>query len=461
MSIYSRRQFIKTVGATTLTGPLFTCDRRIQQPPNVVFIFSDQQHWHALGFKDAFFDTPHQDAFAGQSVVFDNAFCTTPQCSPSRSSIFTGLYPHKTGVMGNIGAAGGDPLQQTTLAKPLHEHGYKTAYVGKWHLGDRDIARRDFDYFLAKDKSRGQRSDPLTTKDAVALLKNRDFTSSPFALFVSYIDPHDIYSFRNHDLIQPADIPLPESWSAQDFESVPSVHRQFMIEDQGAAIWGAEKERWQQYRACYRAKVKEYDDHFGAVIKAVEQAGLWGNTIIVNTSDHGDMDTHNHLIWKGPFMYEHMVRIPFMIRVPEAYKGVNNRRIDSVDVINVDFAPTLLELCGLELPATDGLSLKPILTNQTDTLSRDYVISEYYSKQKWVNPIRMIRTPDYKYNLYIQHGEELYDLKNDPEETHNLAMDSSFSKKKKELASELKNRIEINSDPFFALHSTDRQGKPF
>lgn len=103
--------------------------------PNILFIFSDQQHWQAVGFEDASFQTPNLDQLAAEGTIFRNAFCTTPQCSPSRSSMMTGLYPSKTGVWGNIGAAGGDELKTPTIGAMLQEAGYHTAYFGKWHLG--------------------------------------------------------------------------------------------------------------------------------------------------------------------------------------------------------------------------------------------------------------------------------------------------------------------------------------
>ena len=101
------------------------------QKLNILLIFSDQQHWQAMGSVDAFFNTPSLDRIAKESTVFERSFCTTPQCSPSRSSFLTGLYPTTTGVLGNVGAAGGNPLRQTTIAAELQAAGYLTAYFGK------------------------------------------------------------------------------------------------------------------------------------------------------------------------------------------------------------------------------------------------------------------------------------------------------------------------------------------
>ncbi|MHC4569830.1 MAG: sulfatase-like hydrolase/transferase, partial [Planctomycetota bacterium] len=134
----SRRRFVKrtlATGTALATGLIENglADNKNARP-NILLIFSDQQHWRAMGFLDSFFDTPHLDALAGESVVFENSFCTTPQCSPSRSSLLTGFYPSKTEVIGNVGAAGGKQLAQETIGSELQSAGYRTGYFGKWHL---------------------------------------------------------------------------------------------------------------------------------------------------------------------------------------------------------------------------------------------------------------------------------------------------------------------------------------
>jgi len=113
--------------------------------PNILFVFADQQHWQAAGFEDPTFTTPNLDAFAQESVRFSHAFCTTPQCSPSRSTLMTGLYPSKTGVWCNVGMAGGDPLKMPTIGAALQQAGYRTGYFGKWHLGKEDTALAGWD----------------------------------------------------------------------------------------------------------------------------------------------------------------------------------------------------------------------------------------------------------------------------------------------------------------------------
>ena len=452
--IATRRDFLKTAGAglAGLAG-LEGCSRSPAKP-NILHIMSDQQHWRAVGYRDKFFDTPNQDALAKESFVFDNFVCSTPQCSPSRSSIFTGWFPSRTGVMGNIGAAGGDDLQMETFGPRLQKAGYYTGYFGKWHLGDDPAGNTGWNEESKKT------NDKATTPKVLDFLKRHAGDEKPFALVASYLDPHDIYHFhREMGDLSNVSAPLRDSWSKETFEHKPPPQKQFMTEDQGKVIWGEERKVWEYYREYYRGKTKLYDDAVGKLLQAVKDNGLWDNTIIVVTSDHGDMDTNHRLIFKGPFMYECMVRIPLLIHVPAALGGAAPRRVTDYQGMNVDLTPTVLDLAGAEPYPCHGQSLKPLLMGTGAVKNRDYVLSQYYSKQKWVNPIRMIRTPEFKYTRYILHGEELYDVKNDPEELVNLAGDAGYAVREKELRAELDQWIQSNDDPFNSLRSTDRAGK--
>jgi arylsulfatase A-like enzyme len=189
-------------------------------------------------------------------------------------------------------------------------------------------------------------------------------------------------------------------------------------------------------------------------VQAVKEHGLWDSTVIVNTSDHGDMDTNHKLIFKGPFMYEHMVRVPTTIRVPEAMGGLGHKRVTDYDWVNVDLTPTLLDLAGADVPECHGQSAKAILTGEGNALPRPLVIGQYHGKQTWVNPIRMIRTAHFKLNVYIDHGEELYDLKNDPQELVNLADDPAYAETKRQLKADLDRWIAEHDDPFYTLKTT-------
>jgi N-acetylglucosamine-6-sulfatase len=429
--------------------------------PNILLIFSDQQHWQAMGCMDSFFDTPNLDALAEESVLFERSFCTTPQCSPSRSSLMTGFYPSSTKMMGNANSAGGTDLDQPTIAPELQAAGYRTGYFGKWHLGDDESGCAGW------DKKTFKTNDQVAEDDTLAFLRDPHTRTKPFALFVSINNPHDIYGFKRHEPVD-GEVALPVSWERETFDGKPPIQKQLMDEDQGKAINGQPREEWQRYRDCYREKTRLYDEKVGVIIDELKKQGQLENTIIIVTSDHGDMDTQHKLIFKGPFMYEHMVRVPLMVRLPSALGGVKAKRIDDADIVNVDIVPSLRELCGIKERPSHGISFVPLLKGG-DYSAREFVIGQYYSKQKWVNPIRMIRTEKFKLNRHIHWGDELYDLKNDPHELTNLLARSSlgegvadnpkYAEIKEELGQKLDQWIEEHDDPFYSFNVTSRSGE--
>lgn len=412
---------------------------------NILYLCSDQQHWQAQGSVDPFFDTPHQDALSAESTVFENAFCTTPQCSPSRSSMLTGFYPHTTGMMNNDNALGGEDLELPTIGAHLQKAGYKTALFGKWHLGTHPAGNAGWD----EEYKRGP--DNKTTERGIDFLERQAGTNNPFALFLMYLDPHDIYYYvPGKSQVHTDDVELPESWKKQDFSSVPKVQREYMEHNQGEFIVNGDEEAWKGYRDYYRRKVKLYDDEIGKVLNKLKELGLWEDTIVINTSDHGDMDTFHRLVFKGPFMYEHMMRIPMSVRVPGG-KGPDK---SDYQWVHVDTVPTLLELAGAEPIPCHGQSVAPLLTGMGQAPKREYVIGQYYGKQTWVNPIRSVRTADWKYNLYIDWGEELYNLRQDPEEIENLASNSNHAAIKAELRQVLDQWMKEHDDPFYSFSTT-------
>ncbi len=449
-------------GCQTVSAPQREAGR-----PNVLFVVSDQQHFEALGAVDPFFDTPNHDALATEGALFTRAFCTTPQCSASRSSMYTGYYPHQTTVIGNIGSQrhtgdmiAGLPEGFPTLGSVLGSAGYHTGYFGKWHLGRAGHFAAQF----TESRLNGNEHDGAT-RQAVAYLEARAADpAQPFALCVNYINPHDIYQFKglaSAELEPPEeDVTLPPSW-AEDFTNKPAPQEQFMTEDQGDYMYRLPRHYWQHYRLLYREKCRLVDRQVGKLLDALRRLGLDENTVVVYVSDHGDMDTQHHCIYKGPFMYEHMVRVPLLMRVPERWGGRAGVRIDGM-VSGVDLLPTLCALTGAPAPeSAPGKSLLPLVTGAAGHAHPDYVIGEYYNKQKWVNPIRMVRTDRYKYNLYRVHGEELYDLENDPHELVNLAGDHGHARVKRELANELVRWQAANNDgAFYGQQPTCRDGVP-
>ncbi|WP_456417869.1 sulfatase family protein, partial [Thiolapillus sp.] len=228
--------------------------------PNFLFVVSDQQHYQALGVVDGFFTTPNLDALAGQSVFFTRAFVSSPQCSPSRSSLYTGLYPHKTGVIGNTGSidAEGNKIGQLpeslkTIGEYLKSAGYRTAYIGKWHLGE--VGRhaqgydvRHFDTFRGGDNT----SDSKKSELAMAFLAKmgQEKKRPPFALFLNYTDPHDVYEYgglsKDPEPIETLarGVTLPQSYYAEIFSNKPEAQSLYMERDGGRRFKDKPEDVW-------------------------------------------------------------------------------------------------------------------------------------------------------------------------------------------------------------------------
>lgn len=433
--------------------------------PNILLICSDQQHGRALGVADPFFDTPALDRLATSGVWFREAFCTTPQCSPSRSTLYTGLYPHRTGVLGNLDVRRHDGGRieamapgPSTLGRLLKEAGYHTGYFGKWHLGNRDHYAADFDASDLDGDAHGG-----VTEKALAFLKSRaKDPGSPFALFVNYVNPHDIYEAAKKitaDTPRPEGppVPRPASW-ADTLEGKPAPQRQFLTEDQGKPFCDWPDAALERYRLAYREKCRLVDREVGRLLDALDALHMSENTVVVYVSDHGDMDTHHRLVYKGPFMYDQLVRVPLIIRVPEGFGGGAGVRNDDL-VSLADVTPTLCALARRDAPEGDGMSLVPLLSGGALSAPREGVAVQYYGKQQWVNPIRTWRTRDWKYNRYLEHGEELYDLRNDPGEMRNLAGNPACAGKQAEMRAALDGWMRRYGDALFDTYwPTDRQG---
>lgn len=433
-----RRQFLgSALGAAAAA-------RAAAPQPNLLLVISDQQHWRACGFEDPFFRTPAMDAFAREATVFENSFCSTPQCSPSRSSIFTGLYPTTTRVRGNVGMTGGEPLRLSTFAPALRQAGYQTAYFGKWHLGDEPAARAGWQEF---DK---RQDDEITTRNALEFLRGRKDSTQPFALVVCYNNPHDVYEYRPGAAKPDPATPLPASCHPGALSAKPAPQLRFLTGDQGRRIHGQPADEFRVYREVYREKVRLYDEGLAQVLGALEESGHKNRTLAVVTSDHGDMDAHHGLIWKGPFMYEQMVRVPLMIRGP----GIAARREAHHHAVNIDLTPTLLDYAGAPAARIHGVSLRPLLEGSRKFRHRRTVFAEYHGKQKWTEPIRMVRTEEWKYTRYRGGGfEELYDLRSDPGEQFNLAGSPAAQNRRRALRSQLERWMKAHNDDFLNSHS--------
>jgi choline-sulfatase len=289
------------------------------------------------------------------------------------------------------------------------------------------------------------------------LQKRAASETRPLLLIVSWLNPHDIYSVA--DAAPPearaqAAARLPSNL-VDDLRGKPFPQRHYLEQDQGKPFVGADRAMWRRYRAFYNALVETVDREIGAVLGAVRSGDV--APITVFSTDHGDLGGAHGLPYKGPAMYEELVRIPLVILWPGRIRAARSDALVSL----IDLLPTLCDLTGVPPPTgVDGLSLRPVLIPSPGSPARvrEMVFAEYYGKQAWRVPIRMVRTARWKYVRYLDHGEELYDLDADPGELRNLAGEPSAAAERARLARELDEWIRRTQDPFPKLTTTDRSG---
>ncbi|MFH1740423.1 MAG: sulfatase-like hydrolase/transferase [bacterium] len=436
----TRRDFVKGGAAILAMGVapfIANAGPGGSRRPNVLFIFSDQER---EGVPRSLLRLPNRKMLEERGIRFTNAFCTTPQCSASRATLLTGRYPHEAGVVANVDKNSlGQPLSATipSLGTVFCRNGYQTGYLGKWHLGNDENGLEDFGF----RGYRHLRGDELANA-AAGWINQQD--ASPWFLMVSFLNPHDVYQFvREKDLKIRFGISLPENFD-DDLESKPAAQREFLINDQGGVSlqWGPEE--WLAYRSYYLSLIEKVDSQVGIMLNALRSRKEMENTIIVYTSDHGDMGGSHRLPFKGPFMYDELLNVPLTISYPALFQN----QVTSNSLVSlIDLPPTLAGLTGIQWPGQlSGVDLSPLLESPHCEVRKE-IFSEYYGKQKWVNPIRTIRTKSWKYNVYVNGGRELYNLEADPGELNNLAGNSENISVEETLSSRLLRWREETGDP--------------
>lgn len=347
---------------------------------------------------------PGRDSLEKRGTRFTHAFCNTPQCSPARSSLLTGLQPHRAGVLTNVDPSSlGKPLSPSlpTVGTVFRDAGYRTGYFGKWHLGDErgPLTKFGFDtYEHGKDE--------VVAKAAAEWIRSQ---TEPWLAWVSLLNPHDIYQIvQNLKSVASRDgVQAPAATSA-DLAGKPKAQLKYLQEDQGKPTIQYTPADWIRYRSYYCSLIEKADRCLTNVLDNVNDPQ---RTIVVYTSDHGDALGEHGLPFKGPFLYEPLVRIPLVIAAP----GVRAGSLREEFATSADVAPTVASLAGLKWPGQlDGIDL-------FSHNSRDSVLLEYYGKQHWVEPIRAVRTWRWKLCSYETGERELYDLERDPAEAYNIA----------------------------------------
>jgi arylsulfatase len=438
----TRRDFLRvaaggaTAAATALHSPAVLAAR--DQRPNILFIFSDQEREMSEDRRPM--RLPQRERLEAGGVRFTQHFCPTGQCSPSRATLLTGRWPHEVGIETNIEV-------NDTLAKPLDARvpsaglvfskaGYETAYFGKWHLGGGGPGRLGFgaNSHGPDDKLAEQASDWIRSRDG----------SRPWMLWASYVNPHDIYHPENYPdkgKIRP-EVRLPSTWN-DDRKGKPAPQQKSQRLTPGMNT-EQQQEYWLKYRSFYCDLMEILDAEIGQILDTLQKSKHADNTIVVYTSDHGDMGGAHGLGFKGPYPYDELLKIPLVVRWPKVLpEGVRRNGLTS----HIDIIPTLCDLTGLNWPGLlRGQSLRPILES-AQSPGHDAIFAEYFAQQTIIDPIRTIRTEQWKLNEYLRGEAELYDLRQDPSEMHNLAGSPTTAVVQAELQTRLMAWRKETSDP--------------
>jgi choline-sulfatase len=456
MKTMNRRQVLKAAGAgmaglaAGCAGASSKTAGRIRRKPNLLFIWTDEQRADTMAaYGNNKIQVPNLNKLAAQSVVFRNAYVTQPVCTPNRSAVMTGLWPHTTGCTTNNIPL---PAGVACLPELLADADYRTAYMGKWHLGDelfaqhgfaewvsmedgygagfsegRDRnARSDYHHFLIEHgyqpDSGGKFSRSFAARRPIEQCKPKflelnacDFLrrhrNEPFILYVNFLEPHMPFTGPLDTMYDPNEIDLPASFNDPLEDNEPEYCKKKLR--QCAKTYGTTEQDYRKLIAHYWGLNSQVDRSVGAILDTLEQMGLADDTIVVYTSDHGDMMGAHRLVEKS-VMYQEATRIPWLLRVPAMG---SNQRVLTQPVSQIDLVPTLLELMGHSQAAArlPGQSLVPVIKGQET--ARDPVFIEWSTEPR----IRTVISPDgWKLCLSKEDKCQLFHLQQDPGETANL-----------------------------------------
>lgn len=475
--------------------PAVSCgqvQKKPRQRPNVIFILSDDHTAQSIGAYGSIYrdicPTPNIDRMAEEGALFTNAFCTNAISGPSRASIITGKYSHMNGFYKNEFGA---PFDSTQVTFPilLHDSGYSTALVGKWHLESTPMG---FDYYKihvgqgeywnpvwiengSRMREKGYAT-TLTADAAMKWLENGRDKDKPFCLLYHFKAPHRPWSpdTKYEHIFDDVEMPYPDTFdddystrekTAGDTEmtmwhltprdmkmSPPAGLSEKEAEEWlGTGVYGEywtpsdtlsgdalKRWKYQRYIKDYLATAKSVDDQVGRLLYYLRETGLEDNTIVIYCGDQG-FYLGEHGWFDKRFMYEESFRMPFIVRWPGRIKAGS---VISDFITNVDFAPTILSMCGAGAdPGMQGKDYRDTMLGKQRKPVRDAVYYHYYEYPFWhhVQPHYGIRTTRYKliHFYYDIDVWELYDLERDPDELHNVYGDPEYAGVVEDLMAEL------------------------
>jgi N-acetylglucosamine-6-sulfatase len=418
--------------------------------PNIVFILIDDLRWDELGCAGhPFIQTPNIDRIAREGAMFRNAFYTTPLCSPSRASFLTGQYAHTHGITDNVDRSVASH-KLVTFPALLRQSGYETAFIGKWHMGNDDTPRPGFDRWVSF-KGQGTYLNPDLNEDgnsvkpsgyvtdilngyALDFIKRRH--DKPFLIYLAHKAIHPEVTQNNDGSLNLADaelfLPAERHKSLYAGKTIPHRPNYKRAPEGKPALQrriadlpplGPGTATSDETILGRQRSLMAIEEGVGEILLALEESGQLDNTIVVFTSDNGYFYGEHGLSVERRLAYEESIRMPLLVRYPGLIKPGTVR--DEI-ALNIDLAPTLLELAGVAVPATmQGRSLVPLLKGNRPAWRNSFLI-EYYSDTVFPRISQMgykaVRTGRWKYIHYLElkDMDELYDLKADSYEMKNL-----------------------------------------
>ena len=442
--------------------------KKTSKRPNIIFLMDDQHRFDALGMKNKQIITPTLDSLAKDGVFFSQAVCQAPMCVPSRNSMMLGLYPNQSGVYRNSDGLKDESIPVKTMAEYFKEAGYETAGFGKTHWGKHKTNTRGFETrYSSEIKEDGsitmlemnpeakkkyddeianmgpgeennlgylgftskleedEHRDGWVTKQAINYIEKRE-DERPLFLYLSYMKPHaghnvpkgyeDLY---DADTIKYAEQP---NWMEDNSPHSKGVNRRDMYRE----YWSkAPKEDWQLMTMRYYANVTWIDDMMGRTLAALKEKGLLENTLIVYTSDHGEMLGERFYKFNKYNLYDASVRIPMLLAGTALPEDLQRNSVDNLSAENTDLLPTLLDFAKIK-------QNKPLLGESLFSNKRnDATFAALHEREG--EAAFMWRTENYKLILVLNRKEnatnynekdiitgEFFNLKKDPKEWNNL-----------------------------------------
>lgn len=428
----NRRRFIK-LGATSaaalgagLLSQSSSAAARKPKPRNILLIFTDQQHIDTIAAAGCpHVHTPALDRLMKSGVNFTRSYTANPVCSPARSAVLTGRTTCETDVYTN-----GRHIRSDipNLGQWFSDHtDYKTFYAGKWHLPrtyTHDIP--GFKVINTGIGGFGYLCDAAMSRACESFLRGRD-KSAPFLLVASFMQPHDICEWLRLNMENPARLrypeladqlpDLPENFNFDENEP-EALKRKRRGNEPTKGNWS--RQHWRYYIWSYYRNIEHVDAEIGRILRTLDDFGYTEETLIVLTSDHGEGLARHQMVRKST-LYDEAAKVPLIFSWPGHIP--QNKTDSSTLVSGLDIMPTLCDYAGITAPAKmRGVSLRPILEEKA-ARPGEYIVSEASS-----NTARMVRTSRYKYIAYMDDAvEQLFDMKNDPGETKNLAKASNHA----------------------------------